>query len=503
MNRIARNTSASRIPRFLKSTCLVLAFCAAMTVRSSAQFKPIANFAGSNGSYPQYVSLVQGTDGNLYGTTETGGLSRFGTVFRVSVSGTITSIYSFCAQGDTCPDGAYPYAGLLLGTDGAFYGTTWGNELCSTACGTVFKVTRNGVLTTLHTFALTDGANPAGALTQGTDGDLYGTTEYGGSGDCTNLYVPGCGTIFKISSKLGFTTLHSFTGADGWNPLGGVIQGTDGNFYGTTAAGGSYGGGTIFRITPEGKLTTLYSFCAQANCTDGQTPTAALLQASDGNFYGTTESGGIYACYYGELTGTAFKMTPAGTLTTIYNFCDGRFPTAPLIAATDGNLYGTTSVGGAGSYCYGVFTPGCGTVFKLAPTGVLTILHYFCSEVNCGDGAGLYGGLIQHTNGLFYGSTIGGGAGEEGTVFRLSGGLGPFIAFVQATAKVGKSAQILGQGLTGTSSVTFNGVEAASFKVLSDTYMTAVVPQGASTGPVVVTTPGGTLKSNQNFRIVH
>jgi uncharacterized repeat protein (TIGR03803 family) len=361
----------------------------------------------------------------------------------------------------------------------------------------------DGVLTTLHDFALTDGANPAGALTQGTNGDLYGTTEYGGSGNCTNLYVPGCGTIFKISPKQGFTTLHSFTGADGWNPNGGVIQGTDGNLYGTTAQGGAYSGGTIFRITPAGELTTLYNFCAQANCIDGQTPAAALMQATDGNFYGTTESGGIYTCYYGERTGTAFKITPTGTLTTIYNFCDGKFPTAPLIGATDGNLYGTTWEGGAGRYCSGLFTPGCGTVFKLAPMGVLTMLHYFCSEVDCADGGGLYGGLTQDTNGMFYGITIGGGTGEEGAVFRLNGGIGPFIAFVQPTAKVGKSAQILGQGLRGATAVTFNGVAAASFKVVSDTYMTAIVPSGATTGPVVVTTPSGTLTSSSTFRVTH
>jgi uncharacterized repeat protein (TIGR03803 family) len=486
-----------------KAVCFASALFAAMTATSLAQFKTLVNFDAANGSYPGYMSLAQGTDGNLYGTTEeSAGSYGAGTVFKMTPSGEITTIYTFCQTSSNCSDGAFPYAGLLLGTDGVFYGTTYeggpSSAIClypRGGCGTVFKVTRTGVLTTLHSFSFTDGANPAGALIQGTDGDLYGTTQFGGGGSCIS-YTPGCGTIFKINSKRGFTMLHSFTGADGWYLYGGLIQGTDGNFYGTTAQGGAYSGGTIFRITPEGELTTLYNFCAQTNCTDGQTPTAGLMQASDGNFYGTTESGGSICGFFSS--GTIFKVTPEGALTTLLDFCPSA---APLIQASDGNLYGTTSTGGYtnNSSCYAVFSAGCGTTFKITAGNVLTILHSFDGF----DGTGIIAGLLQATNGSFYGTSPSTQSiyRPYGTVFRLTGNLDPFISFILPAGKVGKSAQILGQGLTGTTSVTFNGVEATKFTVVSDTYMTAVVPAGATTGPVVVTTPTGSLTSNVSFRI--
>lgn len=489
-----------------KKICLVCALLAMTVIVSSAQtFKTVANFNGTDGSYPGYLSLVQGTDGNLYGTTEGGGPERGGTIFKMTPSGVLTTIYTFCDQSGDCPNGAYPYAGLALGTDEVFYGTTFQGGpsiLCLSGCGTVFKVTRAGVLATLHTFALTDGGNPSGSLIQGSDGDLYGTTEFGGAGSCANLYTPGCGTIFKINSKLGFTTLHSFNGADGWNPLAGLIQGFDGNFYGTTLEGGAYGGGTVFRITSEGKLTTLYNFCAQTNCTDGEFPAAALLQATDGNFYGTTAGGGTGYCYYDEQTGTIFKMNPSGALTTLHSFCldDGFVPEAALIQATDANLYGTTYEGGNGKYCVGAFTPGCGTAFKLVQNGTLTTLHRFCSQTNCADGSAAEGGLFQATNGTFYGTTLGGGAGGEGIVFWLDGGLGPFVKNLPTSGMAGRVVKILGTDLTGATSITFNGMPAA-FTVVSGTEISTTVPTGATTGTVQVVTPSGTLSSNVPFRV--
>ena len=469
-------------------------------IASPAQtFTNLVNFNGTNGSFPGYMSLAQGRDGNLYGTTESGGPNGYGTIFRMTPSGKLTTLYSFSYQGGTYPNGAFPYAGLLLGTDGVFYGTTFeggpSSSLCVAGCGSVFKITRNGVLTTIHTFSLTDGANPVGALIQGTDGNLYGTTEFGGGGNCANLYNPGCGTVFKINSKLGFSTLHSFAGADGWNVHGGLVQGTDGDFYGTTAQGGSYSGGTVFRITPGGALTTLYNFCAQTNCADGETPYAPLIQAADGDFYGTAVAGGGICGFFSS--GTIFKITPDGTLTTLESSCE---PEAPLIQGSDGNLYGTTFTGGNSntSACYAVFSAGCGTVFEISTGNLLTILHSF----DLTDGDLPTGGVLQATSGTFYGTTSVGGANSEGTVFRLTGQLGPFISFVLPVGKVGKTAEILGQGFTGTTSVAFNGVAATSFSVVSDTYMTAIVPSGATTGPVVVTTPSGKLTSNKNFQIV-
>lgn len=496
MNRTTRRNPASvHLSRLPQSCFLILALCAATSVSASAQFKTLVNFNGTNGADPAYISLAQGTDGNLYGTTEAG---DYGSVFKMTLEGVLTTIYSFSYKDGTYPNGAHPYAGLLLGTDGVFYGTTFSGgstgNICSAGCGTVFKITRNGVLTTLHSFSLTDGANPVGSLIQGTDGNLYGTTEFGGVGTCSGENA-GCGTIFKISPTNGFTVVHSFTGDDGANVHGGVIEGTDGNLYGTTAQGGAYSGGNVFRATPDGEVTALYSFCAQTGCADGEGPFAALLQAKDGNFYGTTVAGGT-SCGYG-YSGTIFKITSAGALTTLATFCPSE---APLIQGSDGNLYGTTITGGdsSTSSCYAAFSAGCGTAFKIVQGDAVTILHDFDSY----DGDIITAGLLQDTNGSFYSASSIGGTDNVGTVFRLTGPLGPFIAFIQPTAKVGKSVQILGQNLTGTTSVTFNGIPATSFTVVSDTYMTAIVPTGATTGPVVVSTPSGPLTSNKNFTVI-
>ena len=197
------------------------------------------------------------------------------------------------------------------------------------------------------------------------------------------------------------------------------------------------------------------------------------------------------------LVETIFKITPDGTLTTLDTSCQ---PEAPLIQGSDGNLYGTTYTGGNSntSACYAVFSAGCGTVFKIGTGNALTILHNF----DLTDGDLPTGGLLQATSGAFYGTSSIGGANSEGTLFRLTGQLGPFITFVLPVSKVGKTAEILGQSLTGTTAVTFNGVPATSFSVVSDTYLTAVVPSGATTGPVVVTTPTGALTSNKNFQVI-
>jgi uncharacterized repeat protein (TIGR03803 family) len=328
---------------------------------------------------------------------------------------------------------------------------------------------------------------------QGTDGSFYGTTKSGGTGhDCGSR---GCGTIFRISSDGSFLSLLSFDYVEGYDPSGGLVQATDGNFYGTAGGGGTNNDGTVFKITSGGVLTTLYSFCAQTNCTDGATPTG-LLQASDGNLYGTTEAGGA------NNDGTVFKITSRGVLTTLYSFCgyctDGGDPTGPPLQATDGNFYGTTSSGG---------TPCCGgnrysgTVFRITPRGTLTTLYNFCAQSECTDGSGPTAGLVQATNGDFYGTTSAGGANNDGTVFRLSVGLGPFVETQTTSGEVGAAVKILGSDLTGASSVTFNGT-AAMFTVVSRYLITTTVPDGASTGKVEVVTPSGTLSSNVPFRVL-
>jgi uncharacterized repeat protein (TIGR03803 family) len=273
----------------------------------------------------------------------------------------------------------------------------------------------------------------------------------------------------------------------------------DGNFYGTTASGGDQicNCGTVFKITPVGNLTTLHSFKG----TDGAYPGGALVQAADENFYGTT--GGLgYHCNPTSGCGTVFKITRGGSLTTLYNFCaqtncsDGAHPVAGLVQATDGNFYGTTLVGGGGN-CVADFGVGCGTVFEITALGELTTLHTFGST----DGANPYGGLLQATNGSFYGTTYGGGAFSGGTIFSLEMGLGPFVAFVHDSGRIGQTGGILGQGFTGTTSVSLNGTP-ASYTVVSDTFIRATVPPGATTGFVTVTTPSGTLTSNVPFRVI-
>ena len=265
-----------------------------------------------------------------------------------------------------------------------------------------------------------------------------------------------------------------------------------GTFTGQPYYGGAYGGssGTVFKITPSGALTTLYSFCSLSGCPDGDELFAGLVQPIDGDLYGTTQGGGA------NSSGTIFKITPSGTLTTLYSFCelagcpDGIYPGA-LIAA-NGDFYGTTSGGGANGH---------GTIFKITPSGTLTTLHSFCALANCPDGEGPAGRLVQDTNGDLYGTTAAGGAnGNYGTVFRLSVGQGPFVETQTTSGNVGAAVKILGNNLTGATSVSFNGT-GASFKVASKFEITTTVPVGATTGTVQVVTPSGTLSSNVPFRV--
>jgi uncharacterized repeat protein (TIGR03803 family) len=386
-------------------------------------------------------------------------------------------------------DGDSPYAGLVQGTDGNLYGTTQiggaDTKDCGVlGCGTAFKISPTGTLTTLHSFDGTDGQDPVGALVQATNGNFYGTTEYGGA----NHYY---GTVFKITPSGTLTTLYSFCSQnnciDGAYPYAGLVQATNGNFYGTTVGGGANNLGTVFKITPGGTLTTLHSFDGG----DGESPYGGLVQATDGNFYGTTEGGG-------DGFGTIFKITPRGTLTTLHSFDggDGESPYGGLVQATDGSFYGTTS---AGAYI------GAGTVFKITPNGRLTTLYSFCSQVNCIDGGYPDAAPVQDTNGKFYGTTAGGGGssacfGNCGTVFSLSLGLSPFVETQPTSGKVGASVKILGTNLTRATSVRFNGT-AAGFKVVSSSEIATTVPTGATTGKVNVTTPHGTLSSNNIFRV--
>ena len=467
--------------RFQKTVCAVLLFWAVGAIGSSAQtFNTLLSFDVSDGSGPN--ALIQGFDGNFYGTTGFGGTNGDGTFFKSTPAGTLTTIYSFCAQ-TNCADGERPVT-VVQGRDGNFYGVTLIGGLLScglsgSGCGTVFKITSAGALTTLHTFSEgTDGGFPA-ALLQGTDGNFYGVTGSTPKND---------GTVFKITAAGALTTLHTFKGSDGGNPEG-LMQATDGNFYGTTVNGGGGLGGTVFKMTPAGTLTTLVFFSEGGPAH----PLAGLMQASDGNFYGTTTN-----LNAGDPYGTVFQMTPSGSLSVIYSFCrrtlncpGGNDPQATLVQGTDGNLYGTTTLGGGHNG-----PSGCGTVFQITLAGTLATLQDFDLTNGCNPVAA----LLQDTNGNFYGTTSGGGANSVGTVFSLNMGLGPFVTTNPAMGNAGIKVGILGTNLKGATAVSFNGT-AAKFSVVGKSVIVATVPAGATTGFVTVATPTGTLTSNVAFQI--
>lgn len=360
-----------------------------------------------------YAGLLNATDGDLYGTTQGGGANRAGTVFKIGTTGALTTLYSFCAVGGAeCKDGAAPSATLIQGSDGSFYGTTpLGGR---NGHGTVFKISANGRLSTLYSFCslgggeCTDGAAPSAGLTQGRDGNFYGVTESGGA------YAIG-GTAFRIAPTGALTTLYSFcviaevdNCQEGTGIAHGVglLQGSDGNLYGTTAQDG-----TVFRITTDGALRTLYTFCSLAKCADGFLPNAGLIEGIDGNFYGTTAGGGAHRW------GTIFRLTPGGRLTTLYNFCssahcaDGRYPVGSLTQGNHGDLYGVTQAGGGAE--------DGGTVFKITAAGAFTTLVRFCAQSGCADGWSPSAGLARGANGTLYGTTAAGGAHGDGTVFTL------------------------------------------------------------------------------------
>ena len=496
------------------TTLALFVFCIAATIAAPAQtFTTLANLGTNGTGLTPTGNLVQGFDGNFYGTTDDGpGLegsnpncpSDFagcGTIFKVTPQGVLTNVYSFCAQ-PNCTDGAGPYfSPLIQVVDGSFYGATIvGGVTCSgdtRGCGTIFKITPDGTLTTLHRFsgAPSDGARPEGALVEGTDGNFYGTTGTGGAHDR--------GTVFRMTPAGNVTVLFSFgTGPHGNTPIG-LIQGIDWQFYGANLAGGSasgpcakFGCGTIYRITRGGGLTTLFAF----DGTDGNSP-ALSVQATDGDFYGNTFIGGT-----NNSNGTIFKITSTGELTTLYDFCaslsgkdclDGSGPYGP-IQASDGKFYGTTTrggifTGGTSSFCY---PQGCGTIFQITPGGTLTTLYAF-------DGTGgesPFSGVIQGTDGKFYGTTTTSNTTGNGIVYSLDVGLAPFIQAQPARGNFGAPIVILGNNLTGTTAVTFNGTP-ATFTVVSDTEITTSVPVGARNGPIEVTRPSGNLFSNFPFRV--
>jgi uncharacterized repeat protein (TIGR03803 family) len=471
-------------PRCWKSVMTAVLFCAA--VARAQTFTPLADFTSKIGGGPG-SPLIQGLDGNFYGTAGDSGIGGRGAVFIATSSGTLTDLFSFCKD-KTCPTGAGPYLSLLQVSNGDFFGFTLGTA----DNGTLFKLSPTGVINNLHTFCsttCTDGQMPRTNLIQARNGDLYGTTNVGGTSH-------NAGTIFQLTPSGTLTTVYDFCQltncADGASPLGfgSLIQATDGNLYGTTRTGGK-GFGTIYQLSPSGTLKTIYKFCKGGAgthpCLDGANPDG-LVEGLDGNFYGTTTGGGANG------DGEVFKVTRYGGLTPIYSFCslagcaDGTGPTG-LLLGSDGNFYGTTSnLGSNGA------VPN--TIFQVTPTGAYTVLYSTDLRTESGVLS-----IVQSTDGNFYGTYDIGGASNLGTFFKISTGLGSFVRALRPFGHIGQTAYILGTGLTGSTSVTFNGTPATSFTVVSDSELTAVIPARATTGSLQVATPGGTLSSTVAFQV--
>ena len=396
---------------FLLGSRICVVMLAGSLGMRAATLTTLHNSIASTGAGP-YAGVVQGSDGNFYGTAYFGGPAGLGSVYQLTPAGGYSALYSFCE--DCLPvAGGAPHAGLIESPDGLFYGAATADGCCGG--GAIFSVTASGVASAVYGFcsqlSCADGASPEGSLVFGPGGNLYGTTSKGGSS--------GTGTVFEVTPGGTLTTLHSFctqTGCpDGSSPFAGVLFTSDGILYGTTQKGGARGEGTIFRITPAGAFATLHSFCSAGGCADGANPKAAVIEGADGNLYGTTVDGGAHN------GGSIFKTTREGVFTTLYSFCaqsecaDGRSPTGSLVQGTDGQFYGTTLYGGNYS---------AGSIFSINAAGELTTLYSFCSKSGCADGENPDAALIQAANGDFYGTTFNGGTFGLGTVFRLSVGLG-------------------------------------------------------------------------------
>ncbi len=532
---------------------LLFAVAASAQTYSVLHTYPIGSGNYSGIGWPQVMS--QGRDGLLYSTISNDGTKNVGTVFSITTAGQLNTIYSFCPL-TGCADGSSPLGGVTLGFDGNFYGTTQGGG--SHGAGTVFKVTPTGTLTTLWNFAngtddsvpfyttlqgqdgnmygvslgqyngqygalfkvspsgvfktlrdfnYTNGATPS-LPTQGTDGNFYGTTQGGGDPTCR------CGVVYKATAAGVITVLHNFKGypTDGYRPLAVLVQGYDGNFYGTTYQGGAKNYGSVFKITPSGTFTLLYSFDSVTG--DGLKPITGLTLGTDGNFYGTTGNGGT------KNFGSLYKITPAGSESVLYSFCsvscnDGFGPATPLVLHTDGKFYGNTNGNSLG-----------GSVFYSLDVGFKPLVDLVTWSAKVGKTVEILGQGFTGTTGVSFNgvnatftnvsdtymtATVPAGA-LTGTVTvttftsTMKSNRAFLVApqiksFTPTSGIVGTSVTITGVSLTQATAVTIGG-KAASFTVNSDTQVTATVPAGAKTGKITITTPGGIATSPTAFSVV-
>lgn len=461
-------------------------FCGLALASAHAQtYKVIYNAESANAGIENPASRVV-TQGHDGDMyfTSVNGGTFYGTFFKTAASGSTTIVY---------PVQGFPTSGGTLGTDGNFYVTDQdegpGGNCGFSGCGQVLKISANGTETVLYNFkGESDGSSPQSAPIQAANGVFYGTTLNDGESD-------GSSTAYSITSGGAFKNLHIFDGAtEGSNVGAELLQASNGDFYGTAYYGGANGDGTIFKMTPTGTVTVLHSFNGVNNA-DGSNPCCGLIQAGDGNIYGATFGGGAHG------NGLIFKLTLGGVYTQLYSLNlangDGSGPGSTLTQGSDGKLYGVTSSGGGGV---------SGTLFNVTTSGTFKTLYTFCSSGSCSDGYGPSTPLKQNTNGTFYGATYTGGDLSAcnsqgcGAVYSLSMGLKPFASLVNTTGQVGTAVGIRGQGFSSKSVVEFNGVTATSIKV-QPTYISATVPTGATSGFVTVTTGTTKLTTLQKFTV--
>jgi uncharacterized repeat protein (TIGR03803 family) len=474
-----------RISLLLRVAAPAIALAALIGARpASAQtYTPLYTYPIDSRNHSGIVTpglMVQGTDGNLYGTNMDDQTFATGSAFRMTPTGKYKLVYPFCSA-TACSDGTNPPGGLTLGQDGNLYGTTQNGGTKN--FGTVFSLTTSGKLSTLYNF--TGGADfgaPQYPPFQAADGALYGVSGEPYAGDYSLIYK----MVAKKKAET-FSILTTFTYTNGATSNQPFLA-SDGAFYGTGLNGGdpTCRCGVVYKMTAKGKVTDLHIF--KGYPADGNEPAGAIAQGNDGNFYGATYAGGAYN------QGAIFKITPAGKFTLLHSFeqagsvLGGKNPLSGLTLGSDGNFYGSIA-GGQNGY---------GALYRVTTGGSVTFLYNFCPpNSHCVDGFGPQTPLVQHTNGKFYGSTAGNSLG--GSVFySLDAGLAPFVRVASPTGRAGQIVRILGQGFRGTRSVWFGG-RAARFQVLSDHNLVAIVPQGAGNAFVHVVTASGTLASNRAF----
>jgi uncharacterized repeat protein (TIGR03803 family) len=459
-------------------------------------------FRGNDGG------VTLGTDGNFYGTAARGGTGTCGFygcgyAWKLTPSGTLTTLYSFTGN----PDGGCPTTAPVQAPSGTFYGVTNGSNCDNGNNGIIYSLTKSGIEKVLHTFSGSDGANPSAPLTVGNDGSLYGGTSGGGS----NNY----GVLFKMTPSGAYTVLHNLAQTDGQDVESGMIQASDGNFYGVTYRGGSDGGGVVFQLTPSGGYTVLYNFGTVSG-----PPGTSLVEGTDGVLYGITLPPN------GQDNGHIYSITKSGTFNILHTFCqdpnctDGYNASTPLVQDTDGKFYSVTASGGMSGNCecgvFYSFDVGLGAFVQLVSTsgkegakvGILGQGFSGSSVVSFG---GTQATTVTRSGTTFLNTTVPAGA-LTGTVTVTTGGttltssntfnvLPTLASFSPSSGPVGTAVQITGTGLMQTTSVTFGGVKATNITVNSDTQVTADVPTGAKTGKIGVTTKGGKATSKASFTV--